>query len=69
MEAPSMFCTYTKFDWKWGSGEIAGKMQCDRVLFSAQHTGNREAQGYSATVESGKTQANPVSSYLLEFSF
>lgn len=32
-----------------------------RVLFSPQHTGHREARGCSATVESGRAQANPVS--------
>lgn len=29
-----------------GSGEIAGKMYCDCFLFSPQHTGHREAQGF-----------------------
>lgn len=40
-----------------------------KFLFSPQHTGHREAQGYSATIESGRAQANPVSSYSVEFSF
>lgn len=36
------------------------------VIVSPQHKRYREAQGYSATVESGRTQANSVSRYLLE---